>query len=150
MITKPRKSEKAKKSGLFFMRGQAFRGDEHRYQFEELSSKIIGAAIQVHRELGPGFLESIYEEALKLELSENGLYCESQKEIVIEYLGVQVGIHRLDLIVQNEVIVELKAVSEFSDTHFAQLRSYLKATGLKVGLLLNFARPTLEIKRIVN
>ena len=71
-------------------------------------------------------------------------------EVQIEYLGVPVGLHRLDLLVQNEVIVELKAVKELADIHFAQLRSYLKATGLKVGLLLNFSKPTLEVRRVVN
>ena len=115
-----------------------------------LSRKIIGAAIEVHRELGPGFLEHIYEEALKIEFSEHRLNFESQKEIKIKYLGTEVGSHRLDLLVENKIIIELKAVKEFNDIHFAQLRSYLKATGLKVGLLLNFAKPTLEIKRVVN
>ncbi|MBW1796623.1 MAG: GxxExxY protein [Deltaproteobacteria bacterium] len=123
---------------------------KEKHQFEELSKKIIGAAIEVHRELGPGFLESIYEGALKVEFCERGLNFDCQKEIRIEYLGVEVGIHRLDLVVENKVIVELKAVKELSDIHFAQLRSYLKATGLKVGLLLNFARPTLEVRRVVN
>jgi GxxExxY protein len=121
-----------------------------KYQFEELSNQIIGAAIKVHKELGPGFLESIYEEALKVELSQNGLDFASQMEIQIEYLEVPVGLHRLDLLVQNEVIVELKAVKELADIHFPQLRSYLKATGMKVGLLLNFSKPTLEVRRVVN
>ena len=123
---------------------------DNKHQFEELSKKIIGAAIEVHRALGPGFLENIYEEALKLELSEHRLHYDSQKEIKIMYLGVEIGTHRLDLLVENKIIVELKAVKEFADIHFAQLRSYLKATGLKVGLLLNFAKPALEIKRVVN
>jgi GxxExxY protein len=121
-----------------------------KHQFDDLSKKIIGAAIQVHRELGPGFLESIYEEALKVEFSEHRFHYDAQKEIKIKCLGVEVGLHRLDLIVENKIIVELKAVKEFNDIHFAQLRSYLKATGLKVGLLLNFGKPSLEIKRIVN
>ncbi|MBW2250788.1 MAG: GxxExxY protein [Deltaproteobacteria bacterium] len=121
-----------------------------RYQFEELSKKIIGAAIKVHRELGPGFLENIYEEALKIEFSEHNIDYESQKKIKIKYLGTEIGMHRLDLLVEKKIIIELKAVKEFADIHFAQLRSYLKATGLKIGLLLNFSRPTLEIKRIVN
>ena len=121
-----------------------------KYQFEELSNQIIGAAIRVHKELGPGFLDSIYEEVLKVELSQNGLDFASQMEIQIEYLEVPVGLHRLDLLVQNEVIVELKAVKELADIHFAQLRSYLKATGMKVGLLLNFSKPTLEVRRVVN
>jgi GxxExxY protein len=125
---------------------------EHRekHNFEELSKKIIGAAIEVHRELGPGFLESIYEEALKVEFMEHGFRYDAQKEIQIKYLGVEVGLHRLDLLVENHIIVELKAVKELTDVHFSQLRSYLKATGLKVGLLFNFAKPTLEIKRVVN
>jgi GxxExxY protein len=120
------------------------------YQFDDLSRKVIGAAIEVHRELGPGFLENIYEEALKVELSEYKIKYECQKEIKIEYLGVAVGIHRLDMIIENKIIVELKAVKDFMDVHFAQLRSYLKATGIKVGLLFNFAKPTLEVKRVVN
>ncbi|MDH3898328.1 MAG: GxxExxY protein [Deltaproteobacteria bacterium] len=115
-----------------------------------MSNQIIGAAIKVHKELGPGFLESIYEEALKVELSKNELDFASQMEVQIEYLGVPVGLHRLDLLVQNEVIVELKAVKELADIHFAQLRSYLKATGMNVGLLLNFSKPTLEVRRVVN
>ena len=121
-----------------------------KHQFDDLSKKIIGAAIEVHRELGPGFLENIYEEALKVELSEHDFHFDAQKEIIIEYLAVVVGLHRLDLVVENTVIVELKAVKELTDIHFAQLRSYLKATGLKVGLLLNFSKPTLEVRRVVN
>ena len=120
------------------------------HQFESLSKKIIGAAIKVHKELGPGFMESIYEEALKIEFSANGMNHESQKEIKIYYHNQEVGTHRLDLLVEDAVVVELKAVQELADIHYAQVRSYLKATGLKVGLLLNFAKPTLEIKRIVN
>jgi GxxExxY protein len=121
-----------------------------KHNFEDLSKKIIGAAIEVHRELGPGFLESIYEEALKVEFMEHKLHYDAQKEIQIKYLGVAVGLHRLDLLVENQIIIELKAVKELTDVHFSQLRSYLKATGLKVGLLFNFAKPTLEIKRVVN
>ena len=124
--------------------------EKEAHQFEELTKKIIGAAILVHRELGPGFVESIYEEALKVEFSEHSLSFESQKEITVKYLDVVVGVHRLDMLVENQVIVELKAVKELTDVHFAQLRSYLKATGLKVGLLLNFAKPKLEIRRVVN
>lgn len=121
-----------------------------KHAFENLSEAIIGAAIKVHKELGPGFLESIYEQALKIELSETNLNFECQKEIKIEYHGKEVGTHRLDLVIENSIIVELKAVKELNDTHFAQLISYLKATDRKVGLLLNFAKPTLEIKRVVN
>jgi GxxExxY protein len=119
-------------------------------KFEELSKSTIGAAIQVHSSLGPGFLESIYEEAMKLELREQNLGFECQKEIKVEYLGEPVGLHRLGLVVENQIIVELKAVKELTEVHFAQIRSYLKATGIKIGLLLNFAKPTLEIRRVLN
>ena len=100
------------------------------HKFDELSRKIIGAAIEVHRELGPGFLENIYEEALKLEFTEHDLTFESQKEIKIKYLDTVIGSHRLDLLVENRFVVELKAVKELNDIHFA--------------------KPTLEIKRVVN
>jgi GxxExxY protein len=129
---------------------EAFYGKKKKHEFDLLSERIIGAAIQVHRELGPGFLESIYEEALKVELSKSQIKYETQKEIKIRYRDVDVGSHRLDMIVENQIIVELKATKDLVDVHYAQLRSYLKATGLKVGLLLNFAKPALEIKRIVN
>ena len=120
------------------------------YQFEDLSSKIIGAAIAVHRGLGPGFLENIYEEALKIELTKQSIQFEYQKEIQITYSGETAGAHRLDLLVENSIVVELKTVKTLADIHYAQLRSYLKATGLKVGLLFNFSKPTLEVKRVVN
>ncbi len=132
MSTKARKDEITKESIETY---------KQKHHFENLSKMIIGAAIKVHRELGPGFLESIYEEALKVEFSEQGLHFDSQKEIKIEYLGVEVGRHRLDLIVENEIIVELKAVKELGDIHIVQLRSYLKATGLKVGLFQIFLIP---------
>ncbi|MBU0767461.1 MAG: GxxExxY protein [bacterium] len=118
-------------------------------EFEELSSRIINAAIAVHKELGPGFLESIYEEALSIELGKQGIRFERQKEVKIYYDQKEIGIHRIDLLVEKEIIVELKAIKDFEDIHFAQLKSYLKATNLKVGLLLNFAKTTLSIKRVV-
>ena len=131
-------------------RSEAFYGKKQKHEFEALSENIIGAAIKVHKELGPGFLENIYEEAFKIELSENQINYEAQKEVKIKYREIEIGTHRLDMIIENQIIVELKAIRELSDVHFAQLRSYLKATRLEVGLLLNFAKPTLEIKRIVN
>jgi GxxExxY protein len=155
-ITKTRKEESTKRGNRLReidfdeMNFEAIEREKETHEFEDLSRRIIGAALEVHRELGPGFLESIYEEALKIDLSEHDLCFEAQKEIKIEYLGLGVGLHRLDLVVKNQIIVELKAVKELTDVHFAQLRSYLKATGLKVGLLLNFAKPKLEIRRVVN
>lgn len=115
---------------------------------QDLTGQIIGAAIEVHRRLGPGFLESIYENALMIELHNHGMQAQRQVEIKILYDDVEVGTHRLDLIVQQRVIVELKAVRNLEDIFYATVRSYLKATGLEHGLLLNFSKPTLEIKRI--
>ena len=123
--------------------------EENKHQFEELSSKIIGAAIQVHKELGPGFLEGIYEEALKVQLAESKIPFENQVDIAIEFHGVKIGVHRLDLLVNKRIVVELKAVKEILDIHVAQIRSYLKATGLKTGLLINFSKPVIDIKRVV-
>ncbi len=117
--------------------------------FEDLSKRIIGAAIDVHKSLGPGFLESIYESAFKVELSYLGIPFECQKPIEIMHRGQLVGRHRLDFIIQNLIVVEIKACDNFDPVHFAQIKSYLKATGLKLGLLLNFKKPVLAIKRFV-
>ena len=119
------------------------------HAFEVLSGRIIEAAIDVHKQLGPGFLESIYENALKVALSRRGISYEAQKEVEVFFEGELVGTHRLDLLVNHEIVVELKAIKALEDTHFAQVRSYLKATGLRVGLLMNFNAPTLVVKRIV-
>jgi len=115
---------------------------------EELTGKFIGAAIRLHRELGPGYLGSIYEEALCLELDAIGLRYARQMPVEIRYRGTRVGEHRLDLLVADSVVVELKAVLEIQDIYNATLRSYLRATGKSVGLLLNFASVTLQTKRI--
>ena len=119
------------------------------HQFEQLSSRVIEAAIAVHRELGPGFLESIYENAMKTALRHRGIVHESQKQVTVVFEGEEAGVHRLDLLVENEIVVELKAIKALEDLHFAQVRSYLKATGLHVGLLMNFNAPTLIVKRVV-
>jgi GxxExxY protein len=119
------------------------------HDFEALSGHIIQAAIDVHKSLGPGFLESIYESALKVALRHRGIVYEAQKEVTILFEREEVGTHRLDLVVGSEIVVELKAVKALEDAHFAQVRSYLKATGLQVGLLMNFCAPTLIVKRIV-
>jgi GxxExxY protein len=118
-------------------------------EFDALSSRVINSALKVHRELGPGFLESIYHAALLLQLRRDGMKADTQKDIRITYLGAEVGVHRLDLVIDDKIVVELKAVSEFADSHMAQILSYLKASGLKTGLLLNFGRTTLKVKRVV-
>ena len=116
---------------------------------EELTGRIIACAIEVHKALGPGFLESIYEAALVVELKRVGLRVEQQKPLPIFYREVMVGEHRLDLLVEDKIVVELKAISELEDLHFAIVRSYLKAAGLEHGLLLNFAAMPLTVKRVI-
>src|SRR5882762_5761476 len=113
----------------------------------ETTEQIIAAAIRVHRELGPGFLESIYEEALAVEFALSGIQFIRQHPIPLFYRDHQVGEHRLDFLVEEKIVVELKAISQLEDIHFAIGRSYLKATNLQDGLLLNFATAPLTIKR---
>ena len=115
---------------------------------EELSGRVIGAAIAVHTALGPGFLESVYENALGVELTARGIRFEQQKVIPIRHRDVVVGEHRLDMLVESVLLVELKAVSALEDIFFAIGRSQMKAAGLRDGLLLNFATMPLTIKRI--
>jgi GxxExxY protein len=118
-------------------------------EHEKLTGEIIGAAIEVHRELGPGFLESVYEIALDVEFRNRNMLFERQPSIPIVYKGVEVGIHRLDFFVADQIVVELKAIKELLAEHFAIVRSYLHATNRRHGLLLNFAKPTLEVKRVL-
>jgi GxxExxY protein len=118
-------------------------------EHEDLTGKIIGAAIEVHRQLGPGFLESIYENALTVELRRCEVGFARQLAVPIVFRGVEVGLHRLDLFVEGQIVVELKAVKEITPTHFAIVRSYLKAAGREHGLILNFTKPKLEIKRVI-
>ncbi len=113
----------------------------------EITEQVIAAAIQVHRELGPGFLESIYEEALAVEFALTGIQFIRQHPVPLFYRDHQIGEHRLDFLVEGKIIVELKAISELQDVHFAVGRSYLKATNVQDGLLLNFATAPLTIKR---
>ena len=115
---------------------------------DALTGQIIGVAIAVHRELGPGFLESVYEAAMAIALTETRIPFQQQVPVPVLFHGKPVGEHRLDLLVAGEVVVELKAIKAIEDVHYAILRSYLRAAGLARGLLLNFASPTLQVKRI--
>ncbi len=113
-----------------------------------LSGRIVGAAICVHEELGPGFLEGVYEEALCAELTARGMRFQRQLPVAIRSRDRLVGEHRLDSVVEDQIVVELKAISGFESIHFATVRSYLKATNCSLGLRLNFASATLQIKRV--
>lgn len=121
--------------------------------YNQVTEKIIGAAIQVHRALGPGLLESAYESCLAFELAEQGLKVDQQKPLPVVYREVKLDCgYRLDLLVEDKVIVEVKAVDRLGPIHQAQLLSYLKLSGCKVGLLINFNVKMLKqgIWRIVN
>ena len=113
----------------------------------EITQQIIAAAIRVHRGLGPGFLELIYEEALAVEFALSGIQFVRQYPVPLFYRDHQIGEHRLDFLVEGKIVVELKAVSRLEDIHFAIGRSYLKAISLHDGLLFNFATTPLTIKR---
>jgi GxxExxY protein len=117
--------------------------------YPDLSYKIMGAIFEVHKKLGPGFLESIYEKALIEELSSRGIKVETQKTIDLTYRDKKIGVHRLDLIVEDKVVVELKTVERFSIHHKAQLTSYLKASGYKLGIPVNFSKSKVEYRRVL-
>lgn len=117
--------------------------------YEEITGKIIGAAIAVHKTLGSGFLESVYENAMAIELKKRGISYEKQKEIAIYYDGKEVGKHRLDMIVDDKIIVEFKAIRTLEDFHFSIVRSYIRATGKEHGLIINFSHPVIQVKRVI-
>jgi len=119
------------------------------YLDSDLTGRIIQIAINVHKNLGPGFVEKIYQRAMYLDFKTNNLKFEREAKMNIKYKGVSLGYEQVDFIVEGKVIVELKAVSEIQDIHRAQILSYLKASGCKVGLIINFAKPIIEIKRII-
>ena len=116
---------------------------------EELTYAIRGCVFEVFRELGAGFLEQVYHNALVIELKKIGLIVESQKRLPVHYKGVLVGEYVADIIVNQKVLLELKAQNELAKAHEAQLLNYLKATGIKVGLLVNFTNPKAEIRRFI-
>lgn len=117
-------------------------------ELEDVSGAVIGAAIEVHRNLGPGFVEAVYEEALAIELRERRIPFERQLPVTVAYRGHVVGMHRLDFFVGGQLVVELKVVKELTANHFAVVRSYLRAVDRSHGLILNFAKATLEMKRV--
>jgi GxxExxY protein len=115
----------------------------------DITYAINGAVFEVNRILGPGFLEKVYEKALLIELKKRGLKAESQVPIKVSYKEENVGEYFVDILVERKVIVEIKTVETFDKIHEAQLLNYLKATGIKVGLLVNFKHPKADVKRMV-
>ncbi len=116
---------------------------------DDITYRINGAIFEVNRELGAGFLERVYENALMVELVERKLKAESQVPITVRYKSVEVGEYFADIIVENKVILELKAIDSLQKIHEAQILNYLKATGYTIGLLVNFTHPKAEIKRFI-
>ena len=118
--------------------------------YEESSNAIIKSAYEVHRILGPGFLEKVYENALLHELQLKNIKCEAQKPIDIYYKDIIAGKYIADILIDEKIIIEVKANSGLEDEHFTQLLNYLKGTNNRLGLLLNFGLPKLQIKRIAS
>ena len=115
-----------------------------------ITEQIIGCSYKVANHLGIGFLEKVYENALCHEIGKSGLTFVQQRPINVIYKGMVVGEYFVDLLVQNEIVVELKAVKSLDASHFAQCMNYLRATGKRVGLLINFGAQKVEIRRVVN
>ena len=115
---------------------------------EALTDRIIGCVVEVHRALGPGFMENVYRRALELELDAAGLQVERGREVQVFYRDQEVGRHRLELVVEALIVIELKAVSDLAAAHYEQVRAYLRASGLEVGLLVNFGRERSDVRRV--
>ncbi len=117
--------------------------------FKELSFAIVGAAMEVHNQLGPAFLEAVYQKALAYEFTLRGILFEEQKVLPVHYKGQLVGEYKADFVVDGKIIIEIKSVSALAKAHEAQALHYLAATGLQLAIILNFGAPSLQYKRIV-
>ena len=123
--------------------------DERRAKMDALTEKVIGCAYRVSNTLGAGFLEKVYENSLAHELAKAGVCARQQHAMAVRYDNVVVGEYAADLLVEDVLLVELKAAKAMDDVHLAQCLNYLKATGLTLCLLINFGRPKVEVKRVV-
>ena len=119
------------------------------FLYKELSYKIIGLAMEVHRELGSGFLEKVYENALMILFEQNNIKAKQQENIKVKFRNKVIGDYIADIIVDDLIILELKCCKKIDTVHKAQLSNYLKATGKKVGIILNFGKNSLEVERVV-
>jgi GxxExxY protein len=122
---------------------------KEQYQNSELTGKIIGCAMEVHRFLGNGFQEVIYQRALAIEMTQQGITFSCEHEMDIFYKGEHIGQRRVDFFVEGKIMVELKAVIQLEDVHLAQAINYLEAYGLEIGLLINFGNTSLQFKRVM-
>lgn len=132
-------SDKAKKSVI-----------QTQYKYSELTSKIIGCSMTVHKALGNGFQEVIYQRALEIEFADNNIAFSREHEMPIYFKHQQIGTRRVDFLVEGVVSVELKAITKLEDVHLAQAINYLEAYDLEIGLLINFGSKSLEFKRLIN
>lgn len=121
-----------------------------KYKYSELTSKIIGSAMTVHKSLGNGFQEVIYQRALEIEMQEEGLSFVREMEMPVYYKNIQIGTRRVDFLIEGVIAVEMKAIIELKDVHLAQAINYLEAFDLEVGLLINFGSKSLQFKRLSN
>ena len=120
------------------------------YAHSEITGKIIGCAMEVHRQLGVGFMENIYARALYIEMKQQGLEFDHEHDMLILYKGEVVGKRRVDFFVENTVMVEIEAITKLEDVHLAQAINYLEASNMEIGLLLNFGGKSLDFKRVIN
>ncbi|PKQ61362.1 GxxExxY protein [Labilibaculum manganireducens] len=122
---------------------------EKKFKFQELTHKIIGAAMEVHRHLGNGFQEVVYQRALAIELNLRDVEFDREKEMFLEYKGHNIGTRRVDFFIEKKIMLEIKAVVQLEDVHLAQAINYLEAYGLEIGLLINFGNTSLQFKRVM-
>ena len=120
------------------------------YVHSELTGRIIGCAMEVHRQLGSGFMENIYARALRIEMTQQGLAFDPEHDMLIFYKGEVIGKRRVDFFVESAVMVEIKALAKLEDLHLAQAINYLEASHSEIGLLLNFGGKSLDFKRVIN
>lgn len=119
-------------------------------KYEELTHKIIGCAIEVHSQLGNGFTDSIYQQALAFEMAMNNLHFERNKEMILQYKGHEVGTHLVDFFVEDKIMVDIKSILNIEEVHLAQSINNVEAYNMEVGLLLNFGSKRLQFKRVHN
>lgn len=120
------------------------------YKYSDITKKVIGCAMKVHNTLGNGFQEVIYQRCLAIEMNKQGLKFAREQEQKIYYDGIEVGTRRVDFLVEDKVMIELKAVAELEKVHLAQAINYLEAFNLEIGLLINFGNTRLEFRRLIN
>ena len=123
---------------------------DNKYKYSDITEKIIGCSLNIHKQLGNGFPEIIYHRCLEIELNKSGLKYKTEFDIPVYYDNIEVGKRRADFIIENVVLVEIKAVQELNDYCFSQVLNYLKAFKLEVGLLINFGEKSLKFKRLIN